>query len=329
MTRPRFSSLVALAAFGAALVLGGGACQTVDNGVMAHTAPETLPGFLKVGGTLTGRHAQIACEGCHAGEVAPFGPIEDNCLACHEADRKTPTHHADDRTCSGGGCHSVADLCWAYYEEGCQPWKVTDTGTIITTDTDTPTDTGTIDTYVPPTGNSCASAGCHGVDPVRDDAAPNSSSHNAHLRPTSNLWQPVAPLGCSTCHPSGNYDAGLGPEVATHQDGTKSVTLQGITVGTNPAPLYTAGTKTCSGTYCHGGSMADAPQDPVWDGGGAEAACGTCHVSPPVNMFDGNPSPVGHPGITNCGMCHTPTGSVSATSIASPTNHINGTIETN
>jgi len=300
------------------------ACQAVEPGEMSHTK-FTGPAYLVVGGELTGAHAQIACEGCHVGETAPFGPVADDCITCHASDRPTPTHFEGSPSCNEG-CHRVVDVCWNFGSNPiCTGDAPTDTGTIIETGTtDTDTETGTIDTDTGtvPTGNSCAIGGCHGDGAIRDDAAPASSSHNAHLATAYTLWAPAAPLGCDTCHPAG------GTKAKTHDNGVVDVPLAGITVGDNAAAAFTAGT--CSGTYCHGAGMADAPVDPVWDAGGGAVSCGsTCHVSPPVNMIDHDNGGVvaAHPPINSCSTCHSPTGGGDPSTLADNTAHINGVVE--
>ncbi len=59
-------------------------------------------------------------------------------------------------------------------------------------------------------------------------------------------------------------------------------------------PTYASGT--CSNVYCHGGAFADASatnRAPTWSGGGDQAACGTCHGTPPSDHAR-----------TNCAECH-------------------------
>jgi len=297
--------------------------QPVEYGEQGHTK-FTGPAYLTVGGVLTGRHAEIACESCHVGETAPFGTIPDHCLGCHEDDRPTPNHEPDATSCNQG-CHRVVDYCWNFATNpDCVPATTSgdaDTDADADADTDVDTDTDT-DTGTVPTGNSCAIGGCHGDGPIRDDAAPASSSHNAHLAANYDLFAPAAPMNCDTCHPAG------GDTALTHENGTVDVPLAGITVGDNAAAAYAGGT--CSGTYCHGASMADAPPDPVWDSGRGAVSCGsTCHVSPPVNMYDSTAggAVAGHPPINSCSTCHSPTGGGDPTTLADKTLHINGTVE--
>ena len=61
---------------------------------------------------IEGAHEQLDCVACHLGGE-PFGPLDTNCITCHEADRKDPAHFAG-QTCNGAeGCHTSADFAWA------------------------------------------------------------------------------------------------------------------------------------------------------------------------------------------------------------------------
>jgi predicted CxxxxCH...CXXCH cytochrome family protein len=61
---------------------------------------------------------------------------------------------------------------------------------------------------------------------------------------------------------------------------------------------YDPATKTCSGVYCHGGTLEDpaaAHPTPTWTTDGDQASCGGCHGLPPEN----------HAGApTSCATCH-------------------------
>jgi predicted CxxxxCH...CXXCH cytochrome family protein len=311
--------VVALFALTGALAVLG-ACEVVEPGPMAHTAPTTGP-TLVVGGELTGRHSQIACEACHVGQLAPFGPVADNCLGCHAADRslnfRGDDHYPDAKTCNDG-CHRVVDYCWAeVYGGPCVngPITETDTDTDADTDADTDVDTDTDTDTDTPTAVSCGSAaGCHG--PTRPDAAPADGSHSAHLDGPTDLWAPAAGVSCDTCHP-----AGTDLTTPTHANGTIELPMAGIAVGANPSPTFSGGT--CSGTYCHGAQMADGGYAPVWNGGPSEADCGSCHGIGPTLMVEDDT----HPPIANCAQCHAPTTGSYGDALTDPTTHIDGLIQ--
>jgi len=79
---------------------------------------------------------------------------------------------------------------------------------------------------------------------------------------------------------------------------TGSTTLAWGTLATGggaTTPSYSGGR--CDATYCHGATMVagGTNRSPAWTGGPGEAACGTCHGSPP---------PAPHPPNAHCGRCH-------------------------
>jgi predicted CxxxxCH...CXXCH cytochrome family protein len=95
-----------------------------------------------------------------------------------------------------------------------------------------------------------------------------------------------------------------------------------------PTPSYSFATNRCSNTYCHGnfstGGVTGNNYSPKWNGGSAEAACGTtCHTNPPsghdVNTTGYNP---GDP----CDNCHGDVNSA-GTAITNKALHINGAID--
>jgi predicted CxxxxCH...CXXCH cytochrome family protein len=152
---------------------------------------------------------------------------------------------------------------------------------------------------------------CHG-DAVNGNAAPPFSvkgetaasavevgAHQRHLQGTSLR----APLRCDDCH--------LVPTKATdpgHMEGTPARVVfdaprsDGLARKGGVTPSWDRATQRCSNVYCHGGSLdaGGTQHAPVWTGGGAEAACGTCHDVPPANGR--------HPAVatdrTGCSACH-------------------------
>jgi predicted CxxxxCH...CXXCH cytochrome family protein len=64
------------------------------------------------------------------------------------------------------------------------------------------------------------------------------------------------------------------------------------------APAFNHDSGTCSNTFCHGDALAGAGATltrPMWNGGSSQAACGTCHGSPPAGD---------HPQDPDCARCH-------------------------
>jgi predicted CxxxxCH...CXXCH cytochrome family protein len=75
----------------------------------------------------------------------------------------------------------------------------------------------------------------------------------------------------------------------------------------------------CSASYCHGATLAGGSnKNPTWTGGASQAACGTCHGTPPSTGRHSKHS--GHA----CSDCHK--GTYTRTS-ADPSLHVNGTLD--
>jgi len=192
------------------------------------------------------------------------------------------------------------------------------------------------------TGGPENCATCHGDPnspaPPKDlagntsTASPGVGAHTKHVQGGS-----LAPkVWCYECHTvptsvyaAGHVDSDLPAEVP--MNGPLAST---VSAGIMPAPSHDYGALTCSDSYCHGNwrseratspysfaytdsFMIGANAIPVWTGGSAEAACGTCHGLPPAGHI-----PVS---IAICGDCHL--GVVDADGkIADKTLHINGKI---
>ena len=62
-------------------------------------------------------------------------------------------------------------------------------------------------------------------------------------------------------------------------------------------PRFDPATASCSTTYCHGATLdaGGTNQAPTWNGGSAQAACGTCHGAPPPSHAATS---------TTCSTCH-------------------------
>jgi predicted CxxxxCH...CXXCH cytochrome family protein len=192
---------------------------------------------------------------------------------------------------------------------------------------------------------------CHGVfrAPASDflSAAPPKSvagdtattnpavgAHASHLV-TAAIGRDVR---CAECHtvPSSVFDGGHidGPraEVVFNDTLARLVTGNGTYVPAGVA--YDPGTSRCANTYCHGNwraTKSSAPAQyqfaysdsvitgsnasPLWTGGSAGAACGTCHGLPPA----------GHAPLPACNGCH---GNVvdAQLNIVDRSKHINGKI---
>jgi len=124
--------------------------------------------------------------------------------------------------------------------------------------------------------------------------APGVGAHQAHLGASS--WR--GPIACRECHLIPRM-AGPDPCVPTHYNGGSDLDW---------GPLarfgyYDPGALSCSGTYCHGGTLLPDPvgestnRVPEWvvvDG--SQAACGeACHALPPGET---------HSEDSDCESCH-------------------------
>jgi predicted CxxxxCH...CXXCH cytochrome family protein len=137
-------------------------------------------------------------------------------------------------------------------------------------------------------------------------------AHQAHL--TANpTWH--APVTCGECHvvfsqvsQAGHIDHPL----------PATMTFTGLAQGT------TWNGSTCS-AYCHGSTLASgggAATAPVWTKvDGTQSQCTSCH---------GNPPPAPHPqgtSVSDCGSCHADVVKGSPTTFATPSQHIDGTVQ--
>ncbi len=159
-------------------------------------------------------------------------------------------------------------------------------------------------------------------------------AHQKHLL-TGDLGKP---LKCQECHvvpatlnQAGHIDTKLPAEVAMTD------TLAGLVTGdgaVHPSPAWNG--TTCTNTYCHGNwmlqkntsaypwiynptdsVMVGAAYAPVWTGGSAQAACGTCHGLPPQ----------GHTALLGaCVNCHSDVVDANM-QIIDQSKHINGKID--
>ena len=137
-------------------------------------------------------------------------------------------------------------------------------------------------------------------------------AHQKHLK-TGVVGKSVK---CEECHtaPSQVFSPGhLGtlPAEVVFNDTLAGLATAGKTYV--PKPSYDPSTLKCNNTYCHGNwklrkatssaplayadsVMVGANGSPVWTGGSAEVACGSCHGIPPQGHFKVD--------ISTCGTCH-------------------------
>jgi predicted CxxxxCH...CXXCH cytochrome family protein len=168
--------------------------------------------------------------------------------------------------------------------------------------------------------------GCHG-DPTRTEAdplanaapplspsgsatAPGVGAHLAHLHGGAVRGA----VACQECH--------LVPTSPLHATGQVEVSFTGadFAVRNGATPRFDPATASCATTYCHGATLqaGGTNQAPRWNGGPAQAACGTCHGAPPP----------GHAATsTSCATCHPRTVKPDGTIDVAGGFHINGSVE--
>ncbi len=279
------------------------------------------------GATYGGGAVSVSCFKCHDAyphsvkfdqptgkHVAYFqanGYPLQQCQACHGTDYSGGTV---DVTCSSAQCHATAAGI-AKSPEACNTCH----GNFRAAANDTLS-------WAPPTAvNGDTSASYRGV-----------GAHQLHLRGSGSYSSFAVP--CNGCHvvPSaveakGHLDTPGPAEVAI------TVALASTpSGGETPVPRYDPSTQKCSNTYCHGAwklqrstspfgttfytdsVMVGGFAAPQWNGGSADAACGTCHGLPPQGH-------AAYP-ITQCYACHAGVVDVNGT-IVDKEKHMNGMID--
>jgi predicted CxxxxCH...CXXCH cytochrome family protein len=146
---------------------------------------------------------------------------------------------------------------------------------------------------------------CHGDEATGNPAPPTDTDGNTE--PTAaRVGAHAKHLASSTWHRGGVCkDCHTLPTTMGHSDGTVDFAWGSPSNADNAKPavnLTDPDAPTCSGTYCHGTTLAGAgaaKTTPVWNQvGGDFGACGTaCHLTPP-------PASSGHPASTACETCH-------------------------
>jgi predicted CxxxxCH...CXXCH cytochrome family protein len=163
---------------------------------------------------------------------------------------------------------------------------------------------------------------CHGSagdpTPPVDTSGKTSSDavgvHQAHRAP-----QNSAPVPCTSCHkvPATYGDAG-------HADTPlpAEVVFGGWAVAAGATPSWAHAQLRCTGTYCHGATLAGGAASVTWnDYSGAERACGACHGMPPAT-----PGHAGVSGPNTCNQCHQDSAGPSQT-ITNKALHVDGIVE--
>jgi predicted CxxxxCH...CXXCH cytochrome family protein len=124
----------------------------------------------------------------------------------------------------------------------------------------------------------------------------------------------ASPIQCSDCHPIPN----------THQ-GTRDMAWSALATGAGAVSPSWSGTG-CASTWCHGAGLAGGGgtiTTPNWTASG-QAACGTCHASPPPVSAAATQD---HPQNTACATCHGTGYAQAGVTGAALTSHVDGTIQ--
>ncbi|PKN58892.1 MAG: hypothetical protein CVU56_03460 [Deltaproteobacteria bacterium HGW-Deltaproteobacteria-14] len=133
-------------------------------------------------------------------------------------------------------------------------------------------------------------------------------AHRSHLG--TSTWR--SEIACQACHevPTALGDPG---HIDTPAPAELTWGEQALLHGA--APHWDGAA--CSNTYCHGGTLPGGGAAPTWTlVGQGEAACGTCHGSPPAAP---------HPQSSACSTCHA---TIAADgSFPDPTRHIDGVVD--
>ncbi|MBK5275273.1 MAG: CxxxxCH/CxxCH domain-containing protein [Desulfuromonadales bacterium] len=176
------------------------------------------------------------------------------------------------------------------------------------------------------------SPNCRGCHITSDPTVTSTGCSSCHTSPPSGTTHPNAvgshvkhgllagvTMPCTVCHNGAGSGSG-----ASHGPGNK---------GTNPAvdnviftaaqagasATWTAATKTCSTTYCHGATLTGGTnKSPVW--GTTLTGCGLCHGDPPATTT--------HSGVTvtQCITCHDHV-NAAGTGFTNAALHMNGVID--
>lgn len=181
-------------------------------------------------------------------------------------------------------------------------------------------------------GGSLNCTSCHG-NPATNDPMPPKGTQGETLTTQAAVGAHVQHVAASTWHRQvACSDCHTLPTSTSHANGVVDFTWSAVAKADGASLSYSAATVTCTGAYCHGGTLAgpkpggSTKTAPVWTTvNGSFDACGTsCHTNPP------GPT---HPTATDCSMCHSavvqsfnPTTNATVWKAASL--HVNGTVET-
>jgi predicted CxxxxCH...CXXCH cytochrome family protein len=207
--------------------------------------------------------SQAYCGSCHGLPPGPPHVSRPDCETCHPGYTKTSV----DKTMHVNGVPDYQVDCTSCHGDGSRG------GTFV-------------QNAAPPLGTGGQSATTDLVV----------GAHQAHV-----MAGPLAAaISCAECH-------GTVPADPAHANGTIDLGWGSLATtppapgGTPNAPVWSASAATCGSTYCHGAfEGGKAANLPVWTTvNGTQAACGTCHATPPPP-----PHPIISGGNEKCHACH-------------------------
>jgi hypothetical protein len=203
---------------------------------------------------LTGAHAAVSCDGCHADKV--YRGKSTECAACHRGnfDRTTtPPHAATGFPTTCESCHSTTTWAGAVFDHAATRFPLTGAHKPV----------------------SCAS--CHGDGVYRgkslDCVACHKADYDRAARPTHTS---VFPTTCATCHTTVAW-AGATFDHATTQFPLTGAHLAVMCTSCHGDGVYRGKPIDC--VACHQTKYNQTTNPPHAAAGFASASCATCHTT--------------------------------------------------
>ncbi|NOY91664.1 MAG: CxxxxCH/CxxCH domain-containing protein [Deltaproteobacteria bacterium] len=293
-------------------------CHLVPTGIDDPGHIDTpWPAELTFGAVPTSRGASPSFDGtscsdvyCHGTRLDPGGTL------------MTPTWTiVDGSQAYCGSCHGVPPEGPHPKYDRCSVCHPTIDGSGTITDPDRHVD-GLLDLDI--SGLTCTS--CHGSEADGTPAPPRDTSdrtdtsertvgaHRSHLGPSD--WHKE--VQCEACHIVPDPVLG-GVWAVGHIDTPRPAEVTWGPLSTTDGATPDWSGTTCSGVYCHGETLLPGGSNttPEWTTvDGTQAACGTCHSTPPGGS---------HPNSTDCAGCHPTMGP--GMTITDPSRHIDGVVD--
>lgn len=215
---------------------------------------------------IAGAHAELVCEGCHT-EGQPYQALPTDCRSCHEADRASPTHFAD-QTCNDAGCHTSADLTWSDLAGGTDFHDFLPLEGSHDLECTSCHAEGKDNQDLPGVSEYCWN--CHEIDRKKTDDTPNGLHYVQYVGGDPKQPDPSFRWDCGPCHTPATWATGAFDHTPRSPHGTL-VSDPADVEDCVPQPDPTDWVTGCVG--CHPTSTA-------------ESQCASCHAD---SHFQGNP----------------------------------------